>query len=169
MDRCKWRKMIKEARWSGWVWVGECFFWYRPTRVVPDQRPLNGRCCCCCVGAVIYLQRGADCLHMVQLMPLPSPNPIISCLNKSRPYLPFWHRLTQIVLEKRPLNGCSRSQFISCYGTERSVGLLGNGEVSATVAVVGRRVARTLTAFPIRALRWSRLANNLSSNKHSSQ
>jgi len=40
--------MIKEARWSGWVWVGECSFWYRPTRVVPDQRPLNGRCCCCC-------------------------------------------------------------------------------------------------------------------------
>jgi len=39
--------VIKEARWSGWVWVGECFFWYRPTRVVPDQRPLNGRCCCC--------------------------------------------------------------------------------------------------------------------------
>jgi len=28
--------------WSGWVWVGECFFWYRPTRVVSDQRPLNG-------------------------------------------------------------------------------------------------------------------------------
>ena len=25
--------------------MGECFFWYRPTRVVPDQRPLNGRCC----------------------------------------------------------------------------------------------------------------------------
>jgi len=24
--------------------VGECSFWYRPTRVVPDQRPLNGRC-----------------------------------------------------------------------------------------------------------------------------
>ena len=28
--------------------MGECFFWYQPTRVVPDQRPLNGRCCCCC-------------------------------------------------------------------------------------------------------------------------
>jgi len=27
--------------------VGEISFWYRPTRVVPDQRPLNGRCCCC--------------------------------------------------------------------------------------------------------------------------
>ena len=48
MDRCKWRKVIKEAWWSGWVWVGECFFWYRPTRIVPDQRPLIGRCCCCC-------------------------------------------------------------------------------------------------------------------------
>ena len=46
MDRCKWRKVIKEARWSGWVWVGECFFWYLPTRVAPDQRPLNGHYCC---------------------------------------------------------------------------------------------------------------------------
>jgi len=27
------------------VSVGECSFWCRPTRVVPDQRPLNGRCC----------------------------------------------------------------------------------------------------------------------------
>ena len=26
--------------------MGECSFWYRPTRVVPDQRPLNGRCRC---------------------------------------------------------------------------------------------------------------------------
>jgi len=34
--------MIKDVRWSGWVWVGECFFSYRPTRVVSDQRPLNG-------------------------------------------------------------------------------------------------------------------------------
>ena len=24
--------------------MGECSFWYRPTQVVPDQRPLNGRC-----------------------------------------------------------------------------------------------------------------------------
>jgi len=32
--------------------VGECSFWYRPTRVVPDQRPLNGRCCC--VDTVLY-------------------------------------------------------------------------------------------------------------------
>jgi len=40
--------VIKEVRWPGWVWAGECFFWYRPTRVVPDKRPLNGCCCCCC-------------------------------------------------------------------------------------------------------------------------
>jgi len=29
---------------------------------------------------VICLARGADCLHMVQLMPLPSQNAIVSCL-----------------------------------------------------------------------------------------
>jgi len=29
--------------------VSGCFFWYRPTRVVPDQRPLNG-CVCVCVA-----------------------------------------------------------------------------------------------------------------------
>jgi len=28
---------------------------------------------------------------------------------KSRLVLPFWYRLTQVVLEKRPLNGCSCS------------------------------------------------------------
>jgi len=48
MEHSKWRKFIKDVRWSGWVWVGECFFWYRPTRVVPDQRPLNS-CVCVCV------------------------------------------------------------------------------------------------------------------------
>jgi len=47
MDRGKWRKLIKDVWWSRWVWVGECFFWYRPTRVVPDQRPLNGCVCVC--------------------------------------------------------------------------------------------------------------------------
>ena len=28
--------------------MSECFFWYRPTRVVRDKRPLNG-CVCVCV------------------------------------------------------------------------------------------------------------------------
>jgi len=31
-------KLIKIARWSGW-WVGECFFWYQLTQVVPDKGP----------------------------------------------------------------------------------------------------------------------------------
>jgi len=32
----------------------ECFFWYRPTRVVLEQRPLNG--CCCCTIDVFTMQ-----------------------------------------------------------------------------------------------------------------
>ena len=37
-----------------------------------------------------------------------SPNHIISCLIKYRLVLLFWYRLIQVVLENRPLNGCSR-------------------------------------------------------------
>jgi len=51
------------------------------------------------------LEQGADRLQMVQLMPLPSPSSL--ALFKSRLVIPFWYRLTQVVLEKRPLNGCS--------------------------------------------------------------
>ena len=32
------------------------------------------------MAVVICLERGADCLHMVQLMPMPYPNPIVCCL-----------------------------------------------------------------------------------------
>ena len=53
MDHCKWRKLIKDVRWSGWVWVGECYFWYRPTRVVSYQRPLNG-CVYVCVSQIYW-------------------------------------------------------------------------------------------------------------------
>jgi len=45
--------MEKEDKGSTLIRIGvsgESPFWYRPTRVVPDQRPLNGRCCCCCSG-----------------------------------------------------------------------------------------------------------------------
>jgi len=34
-------------------------------------------------------------------------HPIISCSSIIQNSLPFWCRLTQVVLEKRPLNGCS--------------------------------------------------------------
>ena len=54
----------------------------------PGKGPLNG-CVCVCVSTIVRvkmmvlvnsLERGADSLHMVELMPLPSQNPIISCL-----------------------------------------------------------------------------------------
>ena len=38
-----------------------------------------------------------------------SRNSVISCLIKARLVLPFWYQLTQVVLEKRPLERCSRS------------------------------------------------------------
>ena len=64
---------------------------------------------------VICLDRGADCLCMVQLMPLPSSLASF----KSRLLLPFLYWLTQVALEKRPLNGCSRSccfiAVLQCY------------------------------------------------------
>ena len=41
---------------SSWVWVGECFFWYRLTRVVPDKWPLNGRVfVCVCVWVCVLV------------------------------------------------------------------------------------------------------------------
>jgi len=51
-------------------------------------------------GVVICLERGAD-LHMAQLMSLPLT---VSCFSKSQIGLPFWYRLTRIVLDKGP--GC---------------------------------------------------------------
>jgi len=52
----------------------------------------------------MWLERGADCLHMVQLMPLlPITSSSLASFN-SRLVLSFWYRLTQVVLERRPLN-----------------------------------------------------------------
>ena len=51
---------------------------------------------------VICLDRGAD-LHMAQLIPLPLT---VSCFSKIQIGLPFWYRLTQVVPDKGPLNGC---------------------------------------------------------------
>ena len=61
---------------------------------------------------VICLERGADCLHMVQLMPLHPKTPSSLASFKSRLVLPFWYLLTQVVLEKRLLNGCSSGVVI---------------------------------------------------------
>ena len=61
---------------------------------------------------VICLERGVDCLHMVQLMPMPSQTPSSLLSFKSRLVLPFWYWLTQVVLENRSLNGCSHCSVI---------------------------------------------------------
>ena len=57
------------------------------------------------VGVVVCLDRGADCLHMVQLMPLHPQTPSSLASFKSRLVLPFWCWLTQAGLEMRTLNG----------------------------------------------------------------
>jgi len=51
---------------------------------------------------VICLERGAE-LHMAQLIPLPLT---VSCFSKIQIGLPFWYRLTHVVMVKGPLNGC---------------------------------------------------------------
>ena len=55
-------------------------------------------------GIVICLERGAD-LHTAQLMSLPFASV------KSRLVLPFWYRLTRVVLDKGPLTGVSGNDF----------------------------------------------------------
>ena len=54
------------------------------------------------VGVVICLERGAD-LHMAQLMNCHS---LSLASVKSRLVLPLWYWLTQVVLDKGPLNVC---------------------------------------------------------------
>jgi len=62
---------------------------------------------------VVSLERGADCLRMVQLMPLHPKTPLSLASFKSKLVVPLWYRPTQVVLEKRPLNGCSSSSSSS--------------------------------------------------------
>ena len=59
------------------------------------------------VGVVICLQRRADCLHIVQLMPLhrKTASSIASFKSSLSLIIPLWCQLTQVVVEKRPLNG----------------------------------------------------------------
>jgi len=52
MVRSRWRleKADWDDWWPRWVWVGECFFWYRLTRVVLDRfhTAVNRLCVCVC-------------------------------------------------------------------------------------------------------------------------
>ena len=42
--------------------MGECYFWYQPTRVVPDKRPLND-CVCIIIIIVIIITNVSVCLY----------------------------------------------------------------------------------------------------------
>ena len=59
---------------------------------------------------VVCLERGADCLHVVHC--IPKPYRLLLHLNPDWFYL-SGNQLTQVVLEKRPLNGCSSSSSSS--------------------------------------------------------
>ena len=97
------------------------FTWWMQTACLvaanPQTKPTNLGCDCesvedwqlpstSTIAMSLCLQRGADCLHMVQLMPLHPKTPSMPTTLasfKSRQILPFWYWLTQAVLVKRPL------------------------------------------------------------------
>ena len=98
VDRCKWRKVVKEVRWPGWVWAGECFFWYRPgpTRVVPVKRPLNG-CCCCSYSQNWFSSR--QCRQGLDLQ---------NILRQSYDYLTIMQKLRSTLIMRRTMAGVCR-------------------------------------------------------------
>jgi len=73
-----------------------------------------------------YLSAARCRLHVVQLMSMhPKTAPSLASF-KSRLVLPFWYRLTQIVQEKRPLNGysSSSSSYVEkCSSTQKQLWL----------------------------------------------
>jgi len=85
---------------------------------------------------VICLERGAVDLHMAQLMPLPLT---VSCFSKSRLVLPIWYRLTHVVLEKRPLNGCNGCSAIITWSAQYAVSIIKQSSVRPSVCL-SRRV-----------------------------
>ena len=103
----------------------------------------------CGVGVVICLECGADCLHMVQLMPPPSQNPIIFASFKSRPVLPFWYRLTQVVLEKRPLNRCWVMRCCCGYLSGVRCRLFAYGPADATAIVKPHHLFDSFKSRPV--------------------
>ena len=46
--------------------MGECFFWYQPTRVVPDKWPLNG-CCCRVVSYLFYFEESFFFMYAAEM------------------------------------------------------------------------------------------------------
>ena len=68
------------------------------------------------VGVVVCLERGADCLHNygpADATAIPKPPSSLASF-KSRLALPFWYRPAQVVVGKRPWNGCSSGCKLVC-------------------------------------------------------
>jgi len=63
--RNRWRKQIRNDSWPQQVWVGQYFFWYRLTRVVPDwvQRAVKWLCVCVCVITKGTVFVGPPCIN----------------------------------------------------------------------------------------------------------
>ena len=67
---------------------------------------------CCGVGVVICLKQGADCLHMVQLMPLPFENSPLFCLVSIQTGFTFLVLAYPGCSRKVALNGCSSTPLV---------------------------------------------------------
>jgi len=76
---------------------------------------------------------------------------------ESRLVLPFWYRLTQVVLEKRPLNGC-------CSNGSYKKNNAGSNTVKLYKTVVEGGLRAKKTACPIRLLRENTDCRNLTMN-----
>ena len=99
-----------------------CHRWLSVRKSLKKNRELWG------VGIVICREQGADCLHMVQLMPLhpKSPPSLTSFRPTSRLVLPFWYWLTQVSLDKRPL--------------KKIVAMMQNVNVAVVVVISRKRI-----------------------------
>jgi len=65
------------------------------------------RCCCCYLSearCTLFAYGSADATA------IPKPHHLLPHSNPDWFYF-FWYRLTQVVLEKRPLNGCNSSSM----------------------------------------------------------
>jgi len=137
MDRSKWRKLIKDVRWSGWVWVG--VFLLVPAYLSSPRPTAVNRLCVCIVLVLAFsaltLLVGQQEGHLacknlsgevlawlsiwseVQTCISPSwchYHSLSLVLVKSRLVLPFWYHLTRVVLDKGLLNWCVRVCVCVC-------------------------------------------------------
>ena len=87
-------------------------------------------------GMVICLELGATYLHYGPADATTTPSSLAPV--KFENGLPFWCRLTQVVLEKRPLNGCSSSSrvVVSVLRWSRDVSMSRLGLVSTKIVNV---------------------------------